>query len=257
MFRQEGVHRSDRHNQLVAGYLAVVAGWVNSASLVIIGSFTSHVTGNIGRFADDLALGKPAAALRAAGMVVAFFTGAFLASVAIESNTLPRRPWVYAALQFGEAGLLLGFLGLSWWMVTADPRLHDAQAMVLCAAMGLQNSLVTRLSGAVVRTTHLTGVVTDLGIESARWFRYWRSRMSERMSIRLVVGPRANLRPSSPKTFLLLTILSGFVLGSGAGALLTIIAGGVAFVAPAMILVTGGLLALRSGFALPSDAERT
>ena len=43
--------------------------------------------------------------------------------------------------------------------------------------MGMQNSLVTRLSGAVVRTTHLTGVVTDLGIEAARWYRWHRAKL--------------------------------------------------------------------------------
>ena len=38
--------------------------------------------------------------------------------------------------------------------------------------MGLQNALVTRVSGAVVRTTHMTGVLTDIGIELVR-MRAW------------------------------------------------------------------------------------
>jgi uncharacterized membrane protein YoaK (UPF0700 family) len=256
VFRHEGAHRSDRHNQLVAGYLALVAGWVNSAGFVTIGSFTSHVTGNVGRLADDFALGKPAAGGLAAAMVVAFFIGALVASMVIESNTVPRRPWAYAVLQFAEAGLLLSFLGLSWLMGTDSPRLHDAQALVLCLAMGLQNSLVTRLSGAVVRTTHLTGVVTDLGIEAARWFRYWRAQAQERFALRLVVGTRASARPPGPKTVLLITIFASFVAGGAAGAWSTVTAGIVAFVVPSTLLVAGGLLALRSGLALPSDDER-
>ena len=58
MFRQEGEVRTARHNRMLAGYLALVAGLVNSAGFVMIGTFTSHTTGNIGRFANDLALGQ-------------------------------------------------------------------------------------------------------------------------------------------------------------------------------------------------------
>ena len=78
--------------------------------------------------------------------------------------------------------------------------------MLLCAAMGLQNSLVTRLSGAVVRTTHLTGVLTDLGIEGARWFRLWRANLAHRTRIRLTVGTAPPGIYSSSKVILLLTL---------------------------------------------------
>ncbi|WP_269431141.1 YoaK family protein [Luteipulveratus halotolerans] len=36
---------------------------------------------------------------------------------------------------------------------------------VLCFTMGLQNAIITKLSGAQIRTTHVTGMVTDIGIE--------------------------------------------------------------------------------------------
>jgi uncharacterized membrane protein YoaK (UPF0700 family) len=41
--------------------------------------------------------------------------------------------------------------------------------------MGVQNALVTKLSGARIRTTHLTGVCTDIGIELMKTFDRWRS----------------------------------------------------------------------------------
>ena len=47
--------------------------------------------------------------------------------------------------------------------------------MIACSllfAMGLQNSLVTKISNATVRTTHLTGLFTDLGIELSQLFFY-------------------------------------------------------------------------------------
>jgi len=246
MFRHEGVDRSHRHNQLLAGYLAAIAGFVNSAGFILIGSFTSHVTGNVGRFADDLALGRSAAAL-AAALVVAYFAGALLASMAIESNIVRRRATVYGGLLAVEAVLLASFALLSYLMDTRDPRFHDVQALLLCVAMGLQNSFVTRLSGAVVRTTHLTGVVTDLGIESARWFRLWRTQLAERTQLRLLAGDGARIAPQAPRTYLLLTILITFVAGSALGAIAAMGYGELALLAPTGLLLVGSGFAFRSG----------
>jgi len=236
MFEHEGATRSHRHNQILAGYLAFVAGFVNSAGFILIGSFTSHVTGNIGRFADDLAMGRSAAVF-AAVMAIMFFAGAFTASMWIESNLVQRRAHVYGLLLLLEAALLAAFATLSYVIDTRNPRFHDVQAMLLCFAMGLQNSLVTRLSGAIVRTTHLTGVVTDLAIESARWFRHWRGRLGARTQLRLVVGGVSSDEPQAPRTYLLITIVASFVGGSALGALLVARLGQAALLVPTVLLV--------------------
>jgi uncharacterized membrane protein YoaK (UPF0700 family) len=241
MFRHEGTRRTDRHNQLVAGYLATIAGIVNSAGFVLIGSFTSHVTGNVGRFADELALGQAGAAF-AFLLIVAFFAGAFVASMALES-TEHARPRIYSALLFGEASLLAVFAVLSFLIDTHNPRFRDIQATLLCVAMGMQNSFVTRLSGAVVRTTHLTGVVTDLGIEAARWFRVWRARLATRTQLRLVVGDAPAAQPRWPRTLLLLIIVGGFVAGSAIGALSALHYGQLSLLLPTLALSAGALFA--------------
>ena len=57
---------------------------------------------------------------------------------------------------------------------------HQELEATLCFAMGLQNAMVTRLSGAVVRTTHLTGITTDLGIKLVRIFYMVSDRMRGR-----------------------------------------------------------------------------
>ncbi len=46
----------------------------------------------------------------------------------------------------------------------------DLIVFSLLFAMGLQNSFVTKISNAVVRTTHLTGLFTDLGIDISLMF---------------------------------------------------------------------------------------
>jgi uncharacterized membrane protein YoaK (UPF0700 family) len=237
MFVTEGT-RSDRENRILAGYLAAIAGFVNSSGFILIGSFTSHVTGNVGRFADDLALGRPGAAVLAVFMVTAFFAGAFVASMAIEARPPEQRKGVYATLLALEAALLASFTVASMYVDAAHPRLQDLAAVALCLGMGVQNCLVTRLSGAVVRTTHLTGVVTDLGIEAARWFRFWRAQIAQKSGLRLIMWGRTAERPNVPKALLLLTIVLAFIVGSAAGAIAT-----ASFEHRAMIIPASAVLA--------------
>jgi len=219
LFSREGSQRSDSQNRWLAGYLAFVGGFVNSSGFVLIGMFSSHVTGNVGRLANDAATGEYAAAVAALSLVLCFFAGAFGGSVIIESRFLGRSSArAYAFALSTESTLLLLFTLLSYVTTTAHPRVRDAETALLCVAMGLQNALVTRLSGAVVRTTHLTGVVTDLGIESARWFRFWRRSLSEVTRVPLVLGRNPVERPAASKVLLLGTIAASFLAGASSGA---------------------------------------
>ena len=219
MFQHQGPSRSSQQNRLLAGYLALIGGFVNSAGFLLIGSFTSQVTGNVGRVANDLAAGELHAAAGALTMILAFFAGAFAASMAIESDFFRKVPYAYAFALFCEGALLVVFMLLSRLTTADHPRVQDAEAALLCAAMGMQNSLVTRISGAVVRTTHLTGVVTDLGIEAARWFRWWRGSLAERVHVRLSFGRASPEKPAIVKLALLATIAGSFMVGAIAGAM--------------------------------------
>jgi len=247
MFSHEGDARSSRQNRLLAGYLAFVGGFVNSCGFVLIGTFTSHVTGNVGRLANDAAFGDYAAALAALTMVVCFFGGAFLVSVMIESHFFAHTSRAYAVALAVEAVLLVAFTLLSYATVTAHPRARDAEALLLCAAMGMQNALVTRLSGAVVRTTHLTGVVTDLGIESARWFRYWRRTVAEVTHLRLIFGSNLPERPASEKIQLLVTIAISFLVGAAFGAISAVHLRHAAMLLAAAAVAACSVYAIRGG----------
>jgi uncharacterized membrane protein YoaK (UPF0700 family) len=83
----------------LAAYLAFVGGFVNSAGFVLIGSFTSHVTGNVGRLANDVASREWSPAGAAAAMIVAFFCGSFVASMIIESEAFGSAAYAYGASQ--------------------------------------------------------------------------------------------------------------------------------------------------------------
>lgn len=61
--------------------------------------------------------------------------------------------------------------------------------LLLCFIMGLQNAVITKVSHAEIRTTHVTGLITDLGIELGKVFYFNRSQLANK-----VVANRAKLR---------------------------------------------------------------
>jgi uncharacterized membrane protein YoaK (UPF0700 family) len=247
MFRSQGGSRTDQQNRRLAGYLAFLGGFVNSAGFVLVGSFTSHVTGNVGRLANDVAARDAGAAATVLAMIAGFLAGAFVASMIVESDFFGRSPNAYGVALLVESALLVSFTAATFLGgSTGLARWRDTEAVVLCAAMGMQNSLVTRLSGAVVRTTHLTGVVTDLGIEGARWFRWWRSLATEAFRVKLAFGRNPAERPSAAKTGLLATIAGAFTLGAVLGAEGATFFGRMAMLFPSAALGAGAVYAFRT-----------
>ncbi len=243
VFRHEGPSRNARLNARIAAYLAGVAGFVNSGGLVLLGVYTSHVTGNIGRMSSDFASGDHGAAFFGLLLVIGFFLGAFGASIVIEGST-ERMHHAYSLALALQALLLLAFVFIAGWSRATHRRMLDAQAILLCMAMGMQNSLVTRLSGAVVRTTHLTGIVTDLGIEAARWYRWYRAHVGLPALFKGRVTPE---RPIKQQSVLLLTITLAFSFGAMLGGLLTLRASRWAMIVPALATLAASLYAFSQG----------
>lgn len=137
--------------------LACVAGMVNVIGyLGFEHQAVSHLTGTTSLLGAALAQGDLRAIVHLWGMLIAFCVGAMLSGLVIQDQTLKlgRRYGVALAL---EATLLL----------LAIPLFKQQQiwgALLAAMACGLQNAMVTTYSGAAVRTTHLSGMFTDLGI---------------------------------------------------------------------------------------------
>ena len=137
--------------------LACVAGMVNVIGyLGFEHQAVSHLTGTTSLLGAALAQGDLRAIVHLWGMLIAFCVGAMLSGLVIQDQTLKlgRRYGVALAL---EAALLL----------LAIPLFKQQQiwgALLAAMACGLQNAMVTTYSGAAVRTTHLSGMFTDLGI---------------------------------------------------------------------------------------------
>ena len=108
-------------------------------------------------------------------IVVSFFVGATF------SGFLIRQQSLHAGRRYGVALMIEGVLLTGAWL---GLRANHVSGEVLAAmACGLQNALATSYSGAVLRTTHMTGVVTDLGIELGKLV-YWNADPSLPMPVR-------------------------------------------------------------------------
>jgi uncharacterized membrane protein YoaK (UPF0700 family) len=206
---REGTLRSETLNRQLAWAMAFVAGAVNAGGFLAVGHYTSHMTGVVSSMADELAEGDLTTALAALAMMLSFLGGAFLCTTLISFGQRHRMRSRYALTLAVEAALMLvfGFLGnqLQQKMEFALP----VTVMLLCFIMGLHNAVTSIISGAAVRTTHLTGTITDIGIELSRltYVNVHHRRGRER-----IVANRQKLT-------LLLLILASFLGGGVVGAL--------------------------------------
>jgi uncharacterized membrane protein YoaK (UPF0700 family) len=169
MFRHHETDRTSKDNLKLAAFLSSVAGSVNAIGLLSIHKFTTNVTGHFAYFVSDLLNLEIRASIIFFLYVFSFFFGAFVSSTLVEFANLKFPRQVYIAPVFAEILILIlvGIIGDKFSLTHPD-----LIAILLLFAMGLQNALVTKISNAIVRTTHLTGLFTDLGIEYSQWFFY-------------------------------------------------------------------------------------
>jgi len=162
--------RSARSNGQLAAVLAFVAGAADVSGYLALHQFTSHMSGIVASLATTLTehgaqvLTVPAAALSA------FLAGAAVCAVLINWARRRNRESLYAVPVLLEA-LLLAFL--------AFPASHThffLMLTLLSFTMGLQNAIITKISEAEIRTTHVTGMLTDIGIELGKALYFNRKR---------------------------------------------------------------------------------
>lgn len=157
--------RSRSDNVRLGAGLAFVAGATNAGAFLAVGQYTSHMTGILSSMADAVALRHWEIAIVSLGALAAFMAGA--ASTAILVNAGRRRGLssAFALPLLLEAALLLAFGAFGARLTTSHALLLPSTVVLLCYTMGLQNAVITKISQAEIRTTHVTGLVTDLGIE--------------------------------------------------------------------------------------------
>lgn len=234
----EGNQRSFRENLLLALTLSGVAGAVNAVGFAQFGWFTTHLTGAATEAGISAATGDTALAKLALGMLGAFLFGAMLATVLIERAKIFGGARYRGALLI-EAMLLTGFALFVELAPNEVERFTVPLTMVLSFSMGMQNALVTKISGAVVRTTHVTGLATDMGIEIVRLV-FWvagQSRQKRGLTGRLSEIYALGQEPEFYKVRLLGTILLSFISGVSMATMLYRQFGVLAMLGPVVIVL--------------------
>jgi uncharacterized membrane protein YoaK (UPF0700 family) len=167
-----GRDRTDAANRHLGIVLAFVAGAVNAGGFLAVQQYTSHMTGIVSAMADHIALGMVGYALTALGALLSFTAGAACCAIMVNYSRRRNMHSMYALPLVVEAIVLLSFGLLGARLGALDGRYVSITVMLLCFMMGLQNAVITKLSNAEIRTTHMTGVVTDIGIELGKLM-YW------------------------------------------------------------------------------------
>ena len=159
-------HRRSRGSDLVlATVLAAVAGASNAGGFFALGAYTSHMTGYLSQVADSLVIGDVRVALVAVAAIGAFVTGAAFSTILINWARIRHVGGQYALPIAVQGGLLACFAGGG---VFTGEWGRVFSLACLCFIMGMQNATITKISGARIRTTHATGMITDIGIELGR-----------------------------------------------------------------------------------------
>jgi len=163
--RLTGRDRSERYDDHLAYFLTFIAGAANAGGFMAFRQYTSHMTGIASAAADAVAIGNLQAALAGAFAIAAFVCGAAISAILINWGRRKALNSVYALPLLLEA-ILLAFFGISGEALQGiNGIIVPVTVVLLCFIMGLQNAMITKLSGARIRTTHITGMVTDIGIE--------------------------------------------------------------------------------------------
>jgi uncharacterized membrane protein YoaK (UPF0700 family) len=173
--------------------LAFVAGNVNAVGLMgFKHQSISHLSGTATLLGTSLTHGSLSSGFHLLGILLSFLFGAAISGVFLSSDSL-KLGRHYDTLLLLEGVLLL----ISIYFLNSASLLGHYTASAAC---GLQNALASSYSGAVVRTTHVTGIFTDLGLMLGAKLR----------------GGRFDKR----KALLFILIISGFILGGALGAYL-------------------------------------
>ncbi len=171
MFRHRDRARTFKHNFRLAAFLSFTAGMVNIVGVLGLGVLTTNVTGHFAYFSEAVQKDDLLYAFNFLYFIISFLSGAFVSNCLTEYFILQESRNAHHAAVFLELGILLS-IGI-WGERMISTGIHkELLACLLLFSMGSQNALVTKISRATVRTTHLTGLFTDLGIELSQLIFY-------------------------------------------------------------------------------------
>lgn len=161
--------RTLKQNLLLASSTAFVSGVTNVVGMVAFLAFTSNITGHVANLAQHIVQQNYREIIVFLIWLFMFFAGAFVSSFIIRSLEHSGNKKANSIPMLIEAVLLLlvAIYGHHFYEETKLER--EIVISTILFSMGLQNSLVSTISGGLIKTTHLTGLFTDLGGDISEW----------------------------------------------------------------------------------------
>lgn len=143
--------------QIGTFFLAVNAGMINVLGLItVLHQSVSHMTGNVSIFAMAIIDWQPDVLLYLFLVVLCYVIGSLYSGLILGNS------YFKLGRQYGlPMSLVAFFIILCWLLLPYFPRYGLLWA---CAAMGIQNAMISHYKGTIIRTTHLSGILTDLGL---------------------------------------------------------------------------------------------
>ncbi|MDU3302595.1 MAG: YoaK family protein, partial [Enterobacter ludwigii] len=149
----------------LALWLATSAGLLNAIALGAFGFFPSHMTGNTSQLSSEVSSTDLNDILFFGTIILSFVAGAIMARIIVLWGIIHNIRLVFCQILLVE-GLLL--TGVSCYEMYFHALTTNREIIIfLCGLMGIHNSTSTQLSGGRVRSTHITGTLTDAGISLA------------------------------------------------------------------------------------------
>ncbi len=180
--------------QISVFFLALNAGMINVLCLTnALHQAVTHTTGNVSMFAISLVQWQPQTLLFLLLIIICYIIGAFYSGFILGNNAVQMNKLYGLPLTLVTVCLFLCWFFMAYWQ-------HYA-LLWAAVAMGIQNAMISHYKGTIIRTTHLTGVMTDLGLALGYFLRG------------LEVPPR--------RVILHLLIIFGFLSGGLIGASVT------------------------------------
>lgn len=164
MLRRYSNSRTLKDNIQLGSLTAFAAGMVNIVSLLIFFAFTSNVTGHYAILASEIVKGNLFQVAVVLSWIFLFFLGSFISNLII-IHLSKFHTYLAHSLPLGlEILCLLGVGIYGQFFYTETLAETEILLSLMLFAMGLQNGLTASISNFLVKTTHLTGATTDLGI---------------------------------------------------------------------------------------------
>jgi uncharacterized membrane protein YoaK (UPF0700 family) len=170
MLRKARTERTLKENLMLASSTAFVAGIINVAGLIAFFAFSSNITGHVANLAKNLVDINFNDVSTLLIWLIAFFSGAYLASYLIRSNQDKSDYSSHSKPVILEICIL--FLVALYGDLFYKGTEVESEVIIgfILLSMGLQNGMASIVSGGLVKSAHLTGLITDLGAETAEYF---------------------------------------------------------------------------------------